>query len=233
VGLPTAGWIGEAQAIAVLQGTTSSVTLSPSKMACIVVLTREMIEAGDAEAVMQQVLIENIRASLDAVFFSTAAAVAGVSPAGILYNAISVTPAASASGAIVTDLANLVQAVGAVSGNSPPVLIAAPKQASAIASVIIDPPPLYVSNALASGTVCAIVPAAIASANGAPAISISREMTLHMAAPASDLVVSPSTVAAPQRSIWQTDSAVLRYTQELAWTKRGNGVAMITGCNWP
>jgi hypothetical protein len=231
--LPTAGWVGEMQAIPVLQGTTASVTLTPSKLATIIPLTAEMIEAGDAETVMEMVLLENIGAAWDAAFFTNAAAVAGVSCAGILNGAISVTAAAASSGAIVTDVANLIQAVAAVSGNSPPVLIAAPKQATAIKAVLIDPPPTYASNALAAGTVAAIVPRAVASASDAPIFSVSKETTLHMATPASDLVASPSTVAAPQRSIWQTDSFALKYRQELTWAKRGAGVALLTGANWP
>ena len=64
-------------------------------------------------------------------------------------------------------------------------------------------------------------------------ISASIDTTIHMASPAADLVASPSTVAAPQRSIFQTDSLALRYTQELSWAKRGAGVAIITGVNLP
>jgi hypothetical protein len=234
VSLPTAGWIGEGQAIPVIQGTsTANTPLTPFKLAAIVVLSREMIEAGDAEAVMAQVLKENIGASLDAVFFNANAASSGVSPAGILNGAISVTAAASGSAAIVQDIAALEKAVAAVSGNSRMVIVAAPAQASAIRSVIIDPPPTFASNALADKTVVGIVPAAIASANSTPIIQASKEVTLHMAAPAAELVASPSTVAAPQRSVYQTDSLALRFTQELSWTKRGAGVAMITGANWP
>jgi hypothetical protein len=231
--LPTAGWIGEGQAIAVLQGTTSSVTLSPSKVAAILTLTREEMEAGNADTIMGQVLLEGIGATWDSVFFTNAAAVAGVSCAGILNGAISVTPAAAGSGAITADVASLLAAVAPVSGNATVHLVAAPKQASAIRSTLIDPPPLYSTNTLADKTVVAIVPAAIASANGAPSIVVEREMTLHMANPAADLVASPSTVAAPQRSIWQTDSFALRYVQELTWAKRGAGVAIATSVNWP
>jgi hypothetical protein len=233
VSLPTAGWAGENMAIPVLQGTTSAATLAPSKLAAIIALTREMIESSDAEAIMQQVLLENIGASLDAAFFNSNAAVANTSPAGILNGAISVTPAAAGSGAMVADISALAAAVAAVSGNSQMIIAAAPKQASALRLVAVDPPPIFASNALADKTVVGIVPAAIASANSTPVISVSRETTLHVASPAADLVVSPSTVAAPQKSMWQTDSLALRYTQELAWTKRGAGVAMITGANWP
>jgi hypothetical protein len=233
VSLPTAGWVGENLAIPVLQGSVSAATLSPSKLAAIIALTREMVDGSDAESIMERVLLENVGASLDAAFFNSNAAVAGVSPAGILNGAISVSPATAGSGAMVADISALAAAVAAVSGNSRMVLVCAPKQAEAIRLIAVDPPTVHASNALADKTVCAIVPAAIASANSTPVISVSRETTLHMASPAADLVVSPSTVAAPQKGMFQTDSLALRYTQELAWAKRGNGVAVIAGANWP
>jgi len=233
VTLPLAGWLAENSAISVLQGTTSAVTLSPYKLAAIVTMTHEMISGGDAEAVMTQVLMENIGASLDAVFLTNAAASAGVSPPGILNGAISVTAAAAGSGAMVTDLSALAAAVAAVSGGSRMVLVAAPKQAEAIRLIAVDPPVVYASNQLADKTVVAIVPGAIASANSTPLISVSRETTIHMASPAADLVISPSTVSAPQKSMFQADSLALRFLLDLTWVKRGAGVAVISSCNWP
>jgi hypothetical protein len=234
VSLPTAGWIGEGQAIPVLQGTTSTAaTLSPYKIAAIIVLTHEMITGGNAETVMTQVLRENIGASLDAIFFNANAASAGVSPPGILNGAIAVTPAAAGSGAIATDTSALVAALAPVSGAGEVILIAAPKQAQAIRNVLIDPPLTFTSNALADKTVVAIAPSAVVSAIGAPNISASVETTVHMAAPAAELVSSPGTVAASQRSIFQTDALALRFTMDATWAKRGAGVAQVTGCNWP
>jgi hypothetical protein len=55
-------------------------------------------------------------------------------------------------------------------------------------------------------------------------ITASIETTLHMASPASELVSSPGTVAAPQRSIFQTDSLALRFTMDQSRIKRGAGV---------
>jgi hypothetical protein len=234
VSLPTAGWIGEGAAIPVLQGAvTTPATLSPYKIAAIIVLTHEMVIGGNAEAVMTQVLRENVGASLDAVFWTNAAAVAGVSPPGILNGAIAVTPAASGSGAIVTDVSALVAALAPVSGAGEAILIAAPKQAQAIKSVLIDPPVTLTSNALADKTVVAVAPSAIVSSISAPNISASVETTVHMANPAAELVSSPGTVAASQRSIFQTDAIALRFTMDATWAKRGAGVAMITGANWP
>jgi hypothetical protein len=233
VSLPTMGWIAEAASIPVLQGTTSNVTLSPYKIAAIIVLTREMTEAGDAESVMETVLRDNIGASLDAIFLTNAAASAGLSPAGILNGAIAVTPAGAGSGAMVADISALAAAVAPVSGGTRMVIVAAPKQAEAIRLVAVNPPVVLTSAALPDKTIAAIVPSSIATASSTPIISASIETTLHMAAPAAELVASTSTVAAPQRSIFQTDSLALRFVQELSWVKRGAGVAVCSGVNWP
>ena len=81
--------------------------------------------------------------------------------------------------------------------------------------------------------VVAIVPAAIASANSPPLISIARETTRGHQQPASRIVATPGTVAAPQRSLFQTDLLALKDTQEMTWAKRGPGVAEILAVNWP
>jgi hypothetical protein len=206
--LPTAGFIGEAQAIPVLQGLSlANVPLTPAKIAAIVSLTREMIEGANGEAVMTQVLAENVGSALDQCFFNANAAVATVSPAGILNGAIAVTAASrigSALDAMVQDIGNLAEALGTVAGNSPMVLVCAPKQAVTIKLVAIDPPPIFTSNALAAGTIVGVVPNSIAAAVGPPRIEASRETTLHMAAPATELVSSPGVVAVPAKSMFQT-----------------------------
>jgi hypothetical protein len=121
-----------------------------------------------------------------------------------------------------------------VSGNSQPVVICAPAQAWVINSLIIDPPPIYTSNALPAGIVVAIVPAAIACAVGTPIISASLETHLHMAAPTTDIVSSPGTVAAPARSVFQIDSSALRFLMDLTWTRRSaSAVAWMQNVNWP
>jgi hypothetical protein len=234
VSLPTAGWVGENLAIPVLQGATSAVTLTPAKLAAILVITREMVEGGNAEAVMRQVLVENISASLDSVFFTNAAAVAGVSCAGILNGATVVPPATGGgSAALIKDVAALAAATASVAGSGRMVLVASAPQAAAIRATLIDAPPVYSSTALPAGTVVGLVPASIAAAVSTPNISASLQTTVHLASPAQDLVISPSTVSAPQKSMFQTDSLALRYTQELAWVRRGQGVATISGATWP
>jgi hypothetical protein len=192
-----------------------------------------MIESGDAENIMEMVLLENVGTTLDSLFFTTAAGVAGLSPPGILNGAISVTASSPGQSPMAQDIGKLAAALAPVSGSSQMVIVAAPAQAAMIKGVLVDPPPTYASNALANGTVVAMVPAAIASATGTPSIFASTHATIHQAAPAADLVISPSTVAAPQKSMCQTDSTAIRFVMAASWVKRGAGVAMLTGANWP
>jgi hypothetical protein len=233
--LPFSGWVSEGQSIPVLQGTSGAgVTLSPYKLASILTLTNEMISAGNAENVLMQVLKENVGPTLDAVFFTNAAASAGLSPAGILNGAISVTATlGTASNPVASDIAKLEAALAPVSGAGNMVIVAAPAQASMIRSIIIDPPPVYTTNALAAGTVVGLVPEAIVSANSAPNVSASIETTLHMSTTPAELVTTPGVVASPQKSMFQTDSLALRFTMDTTWIKRGAGVAVCSGVNWP
>src|SRR5215475_3907344 len=106
------------------------VPLTPSKLASIAVLTREMIDGNNAEAVMTQVLKEPVATSLDAASLSASAAVAETSPAGIL-NGVAALPASPAGqNPMALDLANLAEALAPVAGSGHMVIVAAPKQAS-------------------------------------------------------------------------------------------------------
>jgi hypothetical protein len=68
----------------------------------------------------------------------------------------------------------------------------------------------------------------------APRMEMSDQATLHMedTNPA-DLVISPSTVAAPQRSLFQTDSLALRMVMPLNWVQRRAGtIAWTQNVTW-
>jgi hypothetical protein len=68
----------------------------------------------------------------------------------------------------------------------------------------------------------------------APRMEMSDQATLHMEDTSpQDLVVSPSTVAAPQKSLFQTDSLALRMIMPLNWVQRRAGtVATVAGVTW-
>jgi hypothetical protein len=231
--IPSAAFVGEGQPIPVLQGTATALTaLMPSKLASLIALTREMVDGANGEAIMTQLLKESVAASLDAAFFSANAAT-GISPAGILNGVAPIAASPAGQNPMVSDLANLAEALAPVSGSGHMIIIAAAKQTTAIKGLLIDPPPVYASNALPAGTVIGIIAESIAGAVGAPSVAASIETTIHAASPAAELVSSPGAVAAPQRSIFQTDSLALRLIQDCGWIRRGNGVQWIQNCNWP
>jgi hypothetical protein len=68
----------------------------------------------------------------------------------------------------------------------------------------------------------------------APRMEMSDQATLHMEdTNPTELVASPSTVAAPQRSLFQTDSLALRMVMPLNWLQRRAGtVAWTQAVTW-
>jgi hypothetical protein len=228
-----AAFVGEGQPISVLQGTTSTAaTLTPFKLGSIVVLTAETLEANaNAEAIMRQVLIESVASALDASMFSNAAATAS-SPAGLLNGISPLTATPSGQNAMAEDLGNIAAALAPVAGASPPIIIASPPQAMVINTVAVNPGMVFSSNALPAKTVVGVVAQGVVTAISAPTISASLHAHIHMAAPASEIVISPSTVAAPAKSMFQTNSVALKLIENVSWARRGASLAWVQNTNW-
>ncbi len=233
--LPHAAWVGEGAPIPVVQGTASAgPTIDGYKLATIVPLTGEMIRNSNAEAFVRQALLENIGPSLDAALFSAAASVAGVSPAGIL-NGISALAASSATtpiDAMVADIQTIAKALAPAAGGSPPVLVAAPAQAAALAlRTPRDLWPVLACAAVPDKTVIGIVPAGLATVIEPPRIEASSA-TAHTDTAPTDIATAGG-VAYPTRSFFQIDAVALRLTLPVCWARRSaSGVAWIQNTLW-
>jgi hypothetical protein len=93
------------------------------------------------------------------------------------------------------------------------------------------------SGALADRTVVAVASNALVSAmDPAPRFELSKSATVHMedTSPAQLASVgTPNTVAAPMRSMFQSDSSALRLIMEVSWGLRTSGaVAWMQNVNW-
>jgi hypothetical protein len=87
------------------------------------------------------------------------------------------------------------------------------------------------SAALPSGTIVAVVPAALATAVETPRIE-ARSVTAHMAEPASDIVDLGGVLATPVMSMFQIDSIALRLIMPATWALRSAGaVAWVENVN--
>jgi HK97 family phage major capsid protein/HK97 family phage prohead protease len=237
----------EGNPIPVKQGAFSAQTLTPKKLGVITTFTREIAEYSNPaiEGLLRNAIQEDTSVALDTVLLDATAA-STTRPAG-LRNGVTVTTATAGGGfaALVGDIKNLVGAlITASNGNiRNPVWIMNPVQAIAISltqNAGGDFPfaaeinggrfqgyPIIQSSTMTAGMVVLLDADDFVSVEGdAPTFIVSDQATLHLddSAPlAIGTAGSPATVAAPVRSLFQTDSLGLRMVMQVNWTLRRTG----------
>ena len=237
VSMPFADFVAEGAPIPVVGGVSSAASLNPHKFGNITILSREVLEGGNAEALVREVLLAGTGPSLDRRLFDNVVGT-NVRPAGLLFGKTSLTPSASTDklAALTADFSALGEAVAPVADNSQVVFIAAPKQTIAATLAMLGnfPYPLLTSTGLPAGTIIAIAPKAIVFAAGlTPAIDTTRSATLHVDDNPS-LIASGGTMAAPVTATFQNDTIGIRLRWPISWTLRDpRGVAFISGAQWP
>jgi hypothetical protein len=229
-----ATFVGELKPIPVAQFLTASgVTLQPHKLALISVLTREMIEASNAEPIIRTALSEAASLGLDAALFSANAATPDA-PAGLL-NGITPITASTASpvtDAMTADLAALAGAIARVAGSNI-IFVTAPEQAIPIMFWSPEfPIPVLTSKALPKGTIIAVSSNALVSGyDPVPEIIASKQAELMMdTAPIDPL---PLGTAGPIISLFQGDKVALKLRMPLAWALRApSAIAFVQSVVW-
>jgi len=102
----TGYWVGESKAIPMSKGDYSSTSTAPLKVAGLTVMSNELIR--DSSPSSLALAGDGLRGALsqivDSTFFSTAAAVAGVSPAGILNGVAAINTSGGDQAGIIADL---------------------------------------------------------------------------------------------------------------------------------
>jgi len=106
----TGYWVGESKAIPMSKGDYSATSTAPLKVAGLTVMSNELIRDSSPAALSRDG--DGLRAALrqivDTTFFSTAAAVAGVSPAGILNGVTAINTSGGDAAGIIADLKALI-----------------------------------------------------------------------------------------------------------------------------
>jgi hypothetical protein len=235
-------FVAEGAAIPVVQSTISAgPEIKPYKVAAIVPLTREFSEHSvtDAEKIMQSMLSEAAALKLDSVALGNGAAVTGVQPAGIL-NGVAAAGTASANTngvhlALAKDIEMLLGALSAAGAGVSPIFVCSPAQAASM-KLLVGPRfdyPIVASVGVAAGTVIAIEgPSFVSGFSGVPEFEIRTQAVLHMANPASAFSTG-GTLAAPERSLYQTDCIAVKMIMRCGWGMRAAGhVQYLTGVNW-
>jgi HK97 family phage major capsid protein len=247
-------FIAQGAPIPVRQGAFTSVSLTPKKMGVISTFTREIAlhSTPDIEAMIRQAIVEDTAVAIDTVLIDTNAATT-TRPAGLLNGISTQTPAGTSFANMVTDLKNMVGAlITGTKGNvRSPVWLMSPADVLAISLMQNaggDMPfkaelaqgtllgyPVITSTTMTADTLIILDAADFITATGdVPNFSVSDQAVLHME-DTTPLAISTTTtaVAAPVRSLWQTDSIGIRMIMDINWALRRTGVvALLTSPTW-
>ena len=251
-------FVGEGLPIPVRQGAFTSQTLTPKKVAVISCWTKEMDEYSTPaiEGVIREAIQDDTSVAVDSVLLDANPATV-VRPAGLLNGVVALTATAGGGiAAIVGDIKQLVAALTtATFGNirspvwlmNPSDVLSASLVSAASTGVFpfkeeikggtLATIPIIDSSTVPAKTLILVDAADFVSVGGgAPRFEMSDSATLHLedTAPA-ELVAagSPGVVAAPQRSLFQTNSLALRMVMPLNWVNRRPGtVAWVQNVTW-
>ncbi len=243
----TYGWVGEAKPKPVTKLAFSTTSLGVSKVAGIIVLTKELVMLSNpsAEALVRADMIAGIAQFLDQQFIDPAvAAVAGVNPA-------SVTNGAPTGVATSNPLADIMGLIAHFASNNIPVagvtfILSAANALALSFRTNLDGTPEFPGITMAGGSykgltfitsqaaqswIIALQPSLILYADeGGVSIDASQEASLQMdSAPA-----SPADATTVFVSLWQTNTIGLRAERMVNWNKaNANAVKYLTAATWP
>lgn len=224
-----AGWVAEGQPIPVKQLALTPAIMNPHKLAAIGVLTREMVESSNAEALIGDVLVRAAGRMLDEILFDANPEDAA-RPAGLRTGIAALTPSNNSDfvQAAFEDMTTLFNAIAPVAGNGPYALIANSGRAMEMrmhTTRDFDNLIILGSSAVIND-ILAVAPAALVAAMSPdPEVETSRAATLHM----EDTAPQPVGSVAPHRSLFQTDSMAVKVHWPVTWALRDpRGFAWLT-----
>jgi HK97 family phage major capsid protein/HK97 family phage prohead protease len=250
-------FVAEGAPIPVRQGAFTTLLLGLKKMAVITSFTREIFEHSipTIDSLLRDMITRHTNVALDTILLDTNAATS-IRPAGLRAGVSGQTPTAGGGfNALVGDITNLLNVLITSNSLRMPVWIMNPLQAAKIAltqssagtgvfpfraeidSGTLISYPVITSPTVTAGMIILVDAADFVSLSGDdPRFEVSDQATLHME-DTTPLAIgtpgAPNTVAAPVRSMFQTDSIALRMILPMNWAMRRTGlVAWVTGVTW-
>jgi hypothetical protein len=212
---------------------TNAAVLQPRKLSVISVVTREMAQSSNIEAIVKQTLGEASGLALDAQMFSATGGDASKPPG--LFNGITPQTATAGGGsaAMMGDIKNLFTALAAAGGGKTAVIVAAVPQATAL-KMTVGPQfgtPILASTGIAAGTVAVVESASFVSGfSPTPEFNVSNQ-AIYQAEDTSpsDPIMSGQLV----RSLFQIDALALKINLWAAYGLRAAGHAQyVTPVTW-
>jgi len=231
-------FLAELGAIKVGRIALTSALIQPYKIGIISTFSEEIRELSipDIEQVLRQAIAEDIQGTIDTAMLD--ANVAGPTrPAGLLNGVTPLTATAITNGPLAALSGDVGQLAAAVSKPVDFVVLMNTAErlraitlAPALSGAILEAPTLP-----AKQIVGIDANDFVSAESEEPRFTISTESSIHEddAPTALSAVGSPNTVAAPMRSLFQTDCVALRGISFVDWIlRRPNRIATITGVTW-
>lgn len=243
----TVGWVGEAKPVPVTSAKFNAIFLTWAKVYAIAAFSDELIRFSNpaAEALVQADLLKATAQGLDHTFISNGAAVANVSPAGMLNGVSGVKASGSEAPHLISDIQTLTApAIAANLDLSRAVLVMSPARAQAIGAMrnalgakyfpdiskaggTLENYPVITSNNCPGDQIVFLIPDEVyLSEDAGPQIDITREASIIM-----DSV--PENATSAPVSMFQNNMVAVRIGQFINWQKRRNLAAnVITGATY-
>lgn len=186
-----------------------------TKAAGIVAFTSELMKLAqpNSEQMIYRSLVSDCVAFTDSLFLSTTAAVANVSPGGILNGVVAITAGATPDDTLAKLISTFFAALPTASA---PTLIMSPGSASAFTALKTAPGPGIpdvVVTPHAGNHVIITDAAMIAVADGAVALDVSKDADVQL----DDAPASPPTAATVLTSLWQANLVGVRTERAINW----------------
>ena len=250
------GFRAESAPIPVKQMGFTSKTLTPKSVGVISTFSNELFERSTPNIldIIRSAIITDTAEMLDVKFLSADAAVAGVSPEGAQNGILPADTAVSGGitvDKITTDLRGRLQRMASLNLGRRPVWVMNPARAwglqlatNAVGTVAFPEmasgslvgAPVLTSTSVPADVVFLFDAAELYFAGGAPRFVGTDVATLHMENTTPLAIAStgtPNVVAAPVRSLYQTNTAAIRAMWELDWAFNREGCTQtITGVAW-
>ena len=224
---PTLTFIAEGVARPVVDTTVDGLTVEPKFAGLAMILTKKLLGASNAEAIVGFLLRQAASRALDTTLFSAVAGDAA-RPAGLLYG---LSPLAN-SPTMGDDLETLVDAITASGGGSDVIFVTSPGRAIRARSAATVDLPIYGSSVLPSSKFIAIDAAALFYSFAEAQIRTSNAATVSMRDDPGPLVSGTGTVSGPIRSLYQTAAVGLMVELMLGFTAAPGCVAFIQDPQW-
>ena len=165
-----AGFVKQGAPIPVHSRLVTPCMLEPSTIKTISTMTVEMVTGSNAQALIEDVLRQDVGLALDGALFDANPAVAETRPAGLRHGIAPLTASAATdpTDAMLADIATVAGGVAPVAGNSPITLVANPVRAMMLKLRAPRDLPVTVlaSSSIAPADLVALAPSAVVSRDG-------------------------------------------------------------------